>query len=47
MIAALAERLAWLGVHGDGDIGVDQLGLFGQLRMGLELGLDARGVADQ
>ena len=47
MIAALAQRLARLRVHGDGDVGVDKLGLGGERGMGLELGLDAGAVADQ
>ena len=42
VIAALAQRLARLRVHGDGNFGVDQLRLGGERGMGLELGLDAR-----
>ena len=46
-VAAFAERLARLRVHGDRHIGVDDLGLRGERGMGRKLGLDAGGVADQ
>ena len=42
-----AQRLARLRVHGDGHVGVEDLRLGGERRMGFEFRLDAARVADQ
>ena len=44
--AALAQRLTRLLVHGDGDVGVDDLRLGGERKVGAELRFDAGGIAD-
>ena len=44
---ALAQGLARLGIHGHRHVGMDQLRLGGERRMGGQLGLDAGFVANQ
>ena len=47
LAAALAQRLAGLGVHGDEDFGVEDLGAVLELRVALQQGRDAAAVAHQ
>jgi hypothetical protein len=47
LAAALAQSLARLGIHGDEDIGVENLGTLLQLRVALQQRRNAAAIADQ